>query len=157
MKETYFDKTRATDMLEIGALVTEFAHLIDHGFAADVSGLFTPSGWYGREDGSRTVGRTAIREAYAERARQNPHRVGRHLFTNLRVQFGAGPKATGISTLLLFAGDGATPLPADVSLVQDYLDTYERVDGRWLFASRGTRRLVAERGFQDVLRLGVAK
>lgn len=149
-----FDGAHATDLIEIGALVTEFAHLIDHGRAQHVADLFTPSGWYGRENGGRSVGRAAIRSAYAARASRHPQRVCRHLFTNLRIAFDGDDTATGLSTLMLFAGDGATPLPARVSLVQDYLDSYERVDGRWLFASRETRRLFADEHFEDVLALG---
>lgn len=151
-----FDPSRTTDLLEIGALVTEFAHRIDSGRTAAVADLFTKGGWYGREGGARSVGRDAIRAAYADRADRHSHRVCRHLFSNLRVEFVDDDRASGSSTLSLFAGDGPTPLPADVALVQDYLDTYERIGGRWLFASRETRRLFADRTFRDVLKLGNA-
>lgn len=151
-----FDGARAADLLEIGALVTEFAHLIDNGCGRDVADLFAPSGWYGREGGGRSTGHDAIRAAYEARAGRHPERVSRHLFTNLRIEFAGEGAATGTSTLTLFAGDGKTPLPATVSLVQDYLDEYERLDGRWLFASRQTRRLFADAGYLDVLALGAS-
>lgn len=151
-----FDRSRAIDLLEIDALVTEFAYLIDNGRTEQVADLFVEGGWYGREGGARSVGHDAIRRAYALRAENSPDRVCRHLFSNLRIEFLDDDRATGCSTLTLFAGNGAPPLPADVALVQDYRDAFLRVGDRWLFQSRETRRLFADRRFRDVLALGNA-
>lgn len=149
-----FDRARLADQAEITALVTEFAHLIDRGQSERVADLFTADGWYGREDGSRSIGHDAIRAAYARRGADSPERVCRHLFTNLRISFDGDALASGLSTLILVAGDGAPPLPVTITLVQDYVDTYALAGGRWLFRSRETRRLFVGDGFRDVLRLG---
>ncbi|MBA2935746.1 nuclear transport factor 2 family protein [Sphingomonas sp. CGMCC 1.13654] len=151
----WFDHVRIVDHQEIAALVAEFAWRIDLGETDRVAELFTPEGWYGREDGARSIGREAIRDAYLRRGEGSPGRICRHLFSNLRIRFETEDTAAGLSTLTLFAGDGTVPLRAEVALVQDYVDCYERVGDRWLFASRETRRLFVGAGFQDVLRLGV--
>ena len=54
--------------LEIESLIAEFAWRIDRGDPATVADLFTEDGWYGRETGDRSIGRDAIRAAYAARA-----------------------------------------------------------------------------------------
>ena len=141
--------------VEIEALLAEFAHRIDHGPADGVAELFTEDGWYGRESGARSVGRAAIRAAYAGRAARG-ERLARHLFTNLRLAFDSEAEAHGSCILLLFAADGAPPAPAVPQLVQDYEDRYRKVDGRWLFASRMTRRLFVADSFREVLPLGKA-
>ena len=145
------------DTMAIQALVTEFAYFIDQGLPDRVADLFTVDGWYGRERGVRCSGRAAIRDAYDRRGRQNPERVCRHLFMNLRVEFNGADAATGLSTLLLVAGDGQLPLPMNITLVQDYVDAYAKVDGLWLFASRETRRLFVGSGFREVLQLGTKR
>ena len=152
-----FDRSRTADLLEIAALVNEFAHLIDRGSPHRVADLFTPDGWYGREGGAKSVGRDAIRAAYTRRGDESPARLCRHLFSNLRVEFGRVDSATGLSTLTLVAGDGAAPLPMNISLVQDYVDSYARIEGSWLFESRETRRLFVGGSFREVLHLGSRK
>lgn len=149
-----FDRSRLGDRAEIGALVAEFAHLIDRGSPSRVAELFAPDGWYGREDGARSVGRVAIRAAYARRAAEHPTRVSRHIFSNLRIAFDGADRATGMSILTLVAGDGSPPLPLTFSLIQDYLDTYVLIDGVWLFGSRQTRRVFVGTGFREALHLG---
>ncbi len=145
---------RTIDRLEIEALVTEFAYLIDHGQSARVAELFAPQGWYGREGGAKSEGRDAVRAAYARRGSESPARLSRHLFANLRIEFDGAEGASGLSTLMLIAGDGAAPLPMNVTLVQDYVDRYVRIDGTWLFLSRETRRLFVGEDFREVLQLG---
>lgn len=147
---------RSVDRLEIGALVTEFAYRIDHGLSDRVAELFAPQGWYGREGGARSVGRDAIRAAYARRSGDSPDRVSRHLFSNLRIGFDEVNEASGTSTLMLIAGDGAAPLPVNITLVQDYIDRFVRIDGTWLFLSRETKRLFVGEDFREVLQLGDA-
>lgn len=137
----------------IDALIAEFAWRIDHGEAAAVAELFTEDGWYGREDGSRAVGRDAIRSAYAARAARGK-RTARHIFTNLRLTVDGPDRAHGTCILLLFAADGTPPHPAVPQLVQDYDDVYHRVDGQWLFAQRSVRRLFVAEDFTPVLPLG---
>ncbi len=136
MRQGGFDGARTIDLIEIGALVAQFAHLIDRGQSQDVADLFTPSGWYGREGGLRSAGRAAIRAAYAERAIRNPQRVCRHLFTNHRIAFDGDDTATGLSTLMLFAGDGATYHYRAIHPDTDtggirYVDTHVSYPGRY--------------------------
>ena len=134
-------------------LIAEFAWRIDHDQSDTVADLFTEDGWYGREGGARSVGRDAIRKAYANRTGHGP-RTARHIFTNLRLSQLSPDAASGTCILLLFAADGLPPLPATPILVQDYEDTYARIGDRWLFASRRTVRLFVGEGFQPVLQLG---
>jgi len=137
----------------IESLIAEFAYLIDHNQTEKVADLFTEDGWYGREGGSRSAGRDAIRKSYAGRAARG-ERTARHIFTNLRLTMHSATEAEGVCILLLFAADGAPPLPAEPMLVQDYKDTYRKVDGRWLFASRETKALFQSQSFERVLTLG---
>lgn len=138
---------------EIEALIAEFAYRIDHGMSETVADLFTPDGWYGRPDGAKSVGRAAIRAAYAERAGRG-ERTARHIFTNLRLTIDSAEAAHGTTILLLFAGDGPPLLPARPMLVQDYNDEYRLEDGQWRFAARATHRLFVDETFEDVLKLG---
>jgi ketosteroid isomerase-like protein len=138
---------------EIEALIAEFAYRIDHGLSETVAELFTQDGWYGRANGQKTVGREAIRAAYAERAARG-ERTARHIFTNLRLTIDSAEAAHGTTILLLFAGDGPPLLPARPMLVQDYADEYRREDGVWRFAARATNRLFVDESYQDVLNLG---
>lgn len=146
-------QTELLARVAIEALIAEFAYLIDHDQTERVADLFTEDGWYGREGGARSVGREAIRRSYAARAARGA-RTARHIFTNLRLTVHSADEAEGVCILLLFAADGAPPHPAEPMLVQDYRDTYRRVDGRWLFASRETRQLFVHPSFERVLTLG---
>ena len=145
--------------LEIEALIAEFAWRIDRGDPATVADLFTPDGRYGRNSGERSVGRDAIRAAYAARAGRRAGagvRTARHLFTNLRLERLDAESAAGSCILLLFAADGPPPHPATPLLVQDYDDTYRRIGGRWLFASRSVTKIFAGDDFAPVLPLGTS-
>lgn len=145
--------------VEIDALIAEFAWRIDRGDPASVADLFTEDGWYGRETGERSVGRDAIRAAYAARRDREAAvgvRTARHLFTNLRLTRLDDDHAAGSSILLLFAADGPPPHPATPLLVQDYDDRYRRVDGRWLFASRAVTKIFVGEEFAPVLPLGTS-
>ncbi|MPZ55520.1 MAG: nuclear transport factor 2 family protein [Rhizobiales bacterium] len=137
----------------IESLIAEFAYLIDHDQTGKVADLFTQDGWYGREGGARSVGRDAIHKSYAGRAERG-ERTARHIFTNLRLTVRSADEAEGTCVLLLFAADGPPPHPAEPMLVQDYTDTYRKVDGRWLFVSRETRALFVSPLFERVLTLG---
>ena len=145
--------------LKIEALIAEFAWRIDRGDPAAVADLFTPDGWYGRSSGERSAGRDAIRAAYAARAERQAAagiRTARHLFTNLRLEQRDPDNAAGSCILLLFAADGPPPHPATPLLVQDYDDTYRRIDGSWLFASRAVAKVFVGADFEPVLPLGAS-
>lgn len=141
--------------LEIEALNAEFAYLIDHNRSAEVADLFTPDGSYGRSTGERSIGREAIRAAYAGRAERGP-RTARHIFTNLRLTYEGDDRIVGKSILTLFAADGAPPHVADPFLVADYDDVYRRDgDGRWLYEARTITWLFMQRdGLVSPLPLG---
>jgi SnoaL-like domain len=127
---------RLLHRLAIDELNTEFAYLIDHDLSEGVADLFSEQGSYGRATGERSVGRDAIRLAYAARKANGP-RTARHSFTNLRLTFESERRARGTCIMTLFAEDGLPPHVAEPFLVADYDDIYERgSDGRWRYASR---------------------
>src|SRR5882762_10137386 len=93
--ETTMHRTeRLLARLAIEELNAEFAYLIDHNRSELVADLFTEQGSYGRASGERSVGRDAIRFAYASRKTKGP-RTARHIFTNLRLTFESELRATG--------------------------------------------------------------
>lgn len=143
---------------EIEALNAEFAYLIDHDLSEGVANLFTEDGGYGRATGERSVGRAALRAVYAMRANRG-QRTARHVFTNLRLVFESPTRVRGTTLLTLFAEDGAPPHPAEVNLVSEYEDVYERGDdGEWRYASRTVTTLFRHRdGKPLVLPLGAAR
>jgi ketosteroid isomerase-like protein len=140
---------------ELDELNVEFAYRIDHGLSDQVADLFTEDGSYGRSTGERSVGRDAIRRAYATRSDRGP-RTARHVFTNLRLTEVAEDRVEATSILTLFAHDGPPPHAAEPLLVADYDDTYRRgADGRWRFASRTVTWLFRHPGgAASPLRLG---
>jgi hypothetical protein len=121
--------------LAIEELNAEFAYLIDHERSEQVANLFTAGGSYGRATGERSVGRDAIRAAYATRKRKGP-RTARHIFTNLRLHFESDERALGTCIMTLFAEDGMPPHPAEPFLVADYDDVYVLCGDAWRYESR---------------------
>jgi SnoaL-like domain len=121
--------------LAIEELNAEFAYLIDHEQSEEVANLFTTDGSYGRATGERSVGRDAIRMAYAARKVKGP-RTARHIFTNLRLKFESDERASGTCIMTLFAEDGSPPHPAEPFLVADYDDVYQLCGDTWRYASR---------------------
>jgi len=139
---------------EIEALNAEFAYLIDHDLSDQVSDLFTETGSYGRGTGERSTGRAALRDAYAARSARGA-RTARHVFTNLRLIFETATRVRGTNLLVLFAEDGPPPHPAEVNLVSEYDDIYERgEDGVWRYASRTVTNLFRQHDKPLVLPLG---
>ena len=140
---------------EIEALNAEFAYLIDHDLSDQVADLFTEDGSYGRGSGERSTGRAALRAVYAVRAARGA-RTARHIFTNLRLVHHSKNCVHGTCMLVLFAEDGTPPHPAEVNLVSEYQDIYQRdADGQWRYASRTVVNLFRHRdGKPLVLPLG---
>ena len=147
---------RAVIRSEIEALNAEFAYLIDHDLTEQVPDLFTDEGSYGRNSGERSTGRAALQAAYAVRAARGD-RTARHIITNLRLDYKSVTLVHGTCLLLLFAEDGKPPLPAEVNLVSEYQDIYQRgEDEVWRFASRTITRLFSHPGGKPlVLPLGL--
>lgn len=122
--------------IELEALNSEFAWLIDRGDSALVAELFTEDGVYERSTGQASVGRDAIRAAYTARLANGP-RTSRHIFTNFRVVEIAKNRAFGTCLLTLFAQDGEPPLPSIPLAIADYDDEYLCCeDGQWRFVRR---------------------
>jgi SnoaL-like domain len=121
--------------LAIEELNAEFAYLIDHERSELVADLFTIDGSYGRSTGERSVGRDAIRRAYAARMSKGP-RTARHIFTNLRLKFESSARASGTCIMTLFAEDGIPPHAAEPFLVADYDDVYVLCEDTWRYAAR---------------------
>jgi hypothetical protein len=139
---------------EIEALNAEFAYLIDHDLSDQVADLFTETGSYGRGTGERSTGRVALRDAYASRAARGA-RTARHVFTNLRLIYESATRVHGTTLLVLFAEDGPPPHPAQVNLVSEYEDIYQRgEDGEWRYASRTVTNLFRQHDKPLVLPLG---
>jgi hypothetical protein len=142
--------------LAIEELNAEFAYLIDHEQSQRVADLFTIDGSYGRATGERSVGREAIRRAYAARQAKGP-RTARHIFTNLRLSFEARVRARGSCIMTLFAEDGMPPHVAEPFLVADYDDVYVLEQDNWRYASRTITWLFMQRdGKVSPLPLGIA-
>jgi len=143
--------------LAIEELNAEFAYRIDRGRSEWVAELFTEHGSYGRASGERSVGRDAIRLAYASRSALGP-RTARHIFTNLRLTFESEIRASGTCIMTLFAEDGIPPHVAEPFLVADYDDVYElNGEGNWLYAARTITWLFMQRdGKTSPLPLGGA-
>ena len=148
---------RLLSRLAIEELNAEFAWLIDHDQSDKVADLFTESGSYGRSTGERSVGRPAIREAYAARKAHGP-RTARHIFTNLRLVHESPARILGTVILTLFAQDGPPPHVAEPFLVADYEDVYALCEaGRWRYESRTVTWLfVRSDGKLSPLKLGKA-
>jgi len=141
--------------LAIEELNAEFAYLIDHEQSERVADLFTVDGSYGRSTGERSVGRDAIRRAYASRKAKGP-RTARHIFTNLRLKFEARDRATGTCIMTLFAEDGVPPHVAEPFLVADYNDVYVLFEDNWRYSARTITWLFMRRdGKVSPLPLGV--
>lgn len=139
--------------LELEALNAEFAYRVDHGPTETVADLFVEHGSYGRTSGERSVGREAIREAYAKR-RDHGVRTARHIFTNLRLTFESDTRVRGTTIQLLFAEDGEPPLPAEPLAVSDFDDVYVLdADGAWRYESRTIRSVFLARDRKTVLPL----
>lgn len=121
------------DRLAIGALVTEYAWLLDHRRWQDVADLCT-------EDavliirGRQIEGRTGLAQ-WAEHRAANTARRTQHQMTLLRIEASTPDEATGTAALVLHvakAGHGGTY----VDLVGEYRDEYVRTPDGWRFRRR---------------------
>ncbi|WP_438489611.1 nuclear transport factor 2 family protein [Streptomyces sp. S186] len=120
-------------------LILDFVHRLDLGDPSSVAELFTEDGvWQWPHDDRRIVGREALRAYFGSRPAD---RLSRRLMTNILVSVTSTTTATAISYLTTYRVDGFTggmvppQLPANVG---HYEDTFRRIDGRWLLATRTT-------------------
>lgn len=133
-------------------IVVDFVHRLDLGEPGSVAELFTSDGvWYWPFGERRIEGREALRGYFASRPAD---RLSRRLMTNIAVTVETETAARAISYLTTYRVDGYaggmvdSRLPANVG---HYEDTFRKVGGAWLLASRtvflpfggGTERLPA--------------
>jgi len=121
---------------EITELLNRYAILIDdHDFAA-LSELFAEDAEFGTP-GHTSNGREAIHAMYVDRGDLYP--ISLHVVHGLVLEFDDDEHAH--ATVLAFSEQANTEHTAITQF--RYLDSYVKVDGRWLFASRKVLTLYA--------------
>lgn len=126
--------------LDIEALNAAFVHHLDHNEIDGLVGLFTGQAVYTHGE-RRSVGREEIRRLFEARAAAGVRTV-RHLYSGLRIHIDGPDRARGSSVCLTFAFDGPAPVAsAAPHLVADFIDSYERENGRWCIARRHIERI----------------
>ncbi|MFE9809816.1 nuclear transport factor 2 family protein [Streptomyces sp. NPDC005227] len=119
-------------------LVLELVRRLDLGEPGTVGDLFTVDGvWEWPHDGRRIVGREALRAYFGSRPAD---RLSRRMCTNILVTVDSSDAAAATTYFATYRVDGYTAgtllpprLPANVG---HYEDTFRRVDGQWLIATR---------------------
>ncbi|QHC23076.1 nuclear transport factor 2 family protein [Streptomyces sp. GS7] len=120
-------------------LIIEFVHRLDLGEPSSVADLFTADGLWEWPYGDRRItGREALREYFGSRPAD---RLSRRLMSNILVTVTSPTMATATSYLTTYRVDGhvegmvPSRLPTNVG---HYEDTFRKVDGTWLLATRRT-------------------
>ncbi|MQY32856.1 hypothetical protein SRB17_08150 [Streptomyces sp. RB17] len=120
--------------------ITDFVLHLDLGEPSSVAELFTEDGsweWPPPGDGRRIQGREALRTYFGSRPAD---RLSRRLVSNLLVTVTGPDTATSTAYFTTYRVDGyetGGPIPAGPPVqVGHYEDTFRRVDGSWLIASR---------------------
>ncbi|MET7451487.1 nuclear transport factor 2 family protein [Streptomyces sp. NPDC005574] len=119
-------------------LILELVRRLDLGEPSAVADLFTPDGvWEWPCDKRRIVGRQALRAYFGSRP---VDRLSRRMCTNVLVTLDSPDTAAATTYFATYRVDGHTegtlvapPLPANVG---HYADTFRRIDGTWLLATR---------------------
>ncbi|MEB8341473.1 nuclear transport factor 2 family protein [Streptomyces endophyticus] len=119
-------------------LILELVRRLDLGDPATVCELFTPDGVWEWPYGNRRIeGRQALRGYFGTRPAD---RLSRRMCTNLLVTVESPDTATATTYFATYRVDGhsgsaivPTRLPVNVG---HYEDTFRKLDGRWLMASR---------------------
>ena len=121
-------------------VIIDFAHRLDLGEPASVAELFTEDGsweWPPPGDGRRIQGREALRTYFGSRPAD---RLSRRLMSNVLVTVTGSRTATSTAYFTTYRVDGyeaGGPVPSGPPVqVGHYEDTFRRVDGSWLIASR---------------------
>ncbi|MFE9447942.1 nuclear transport factor 2 family protein [Streptomyces sp. NPDC006739] len=118
-------------------LILHFVRRLDLGDPSAVADLFTEDGTWEWPAGGRLVsGREALRAYFGSRP---DDRLSRRLMTNILVTVDSPETATGTSYFATHRVDGHRGglVPAGPPVqVGDYTDTFRRVDGKWLLATR---------------------
>jgi hypothetical protein len=118
-------------------LIVDFVRRLDLGDPGSVADLFTVSGVWEWPHGSRRIeGREALRTYFGSRPAD---RLSRRMMSNILVTVDSATTATAISYLATYRVDGYVDgmlppqLPANVG---HYEDSFQKVDGEWLLATR---------------------
>lgn len=119
-------------------LILELVRRLDLGDPGTVCELFTPDGvWAWPYDGRRIEGREALRGYFGGRPAD---RLSRRMCTNILVTADSPDTATATTYFATYRVDGHTGdsivpsrAPANVG---HYEDTFRKVDGHWLMATR---------------------
>lgn len=121
-------------------LILEVVRTLDLGDPPSVVDLFTPDGVWEWPDGDRRVeGRDALLTYFGSRPAD---RVSRRMCTNILVTVTSASTASATTYFATYRVDGYAGgtlpprLPANVG---HYEDTFRKIDGQWLLA---TRRLI---------------
>jgi len=120
-------------------LIVDFVHRLDLDDPGSVADLFTADGVWEWPHGSRRIqGREALRAYFGSRPAD---RLSRRMMTNILVTVDSATTAAATSYLATYRVDGYVGgmlpprLPANVG---HYEDTFQKVDGEWLLATRVT-------------------
>ena len=119
-------------------LVTEYCHLVDHGKAEQIAGLFSEDGVWKSAEGTAN-GRDEVRRGFAAR-QANAKRMSRHVCNNLLLNIIDEDHAEGTVYLTLYRHDGEpgrriSPLDGP-QMVGEYRDRFVRTSEGWRFAHR---------------------
>ncbi|MFF3905004.1 nuclear transport factor 2 family protein [Streptomyces sp. NPDC001848] len=120
-------------------VVIDFVRRLDLGEPDSVAELFTEDGvweWPAPGDGRRFEGRDALREYFGSRPAD---RLSRRIMSNILVTVTSADTAEATSYFTTYRVDGysgAMVPPGPPVQVGHYEDTFRRVDGHWLLASR---------------------
>lgn len=137
------------------ALAAAFWALADGRVDCRISDLFVASG-------EMIVGALHARghdeiESFFARRRADPGRQTRHLAGGLLIEL-SGVEATALSTVCVYSGSGAPPLPiAPPSTIADVDDVFQWNAGVWRFRSRTVRPVFFGPGAPAHLRPAAAK
>ncbi|MEU2872238.1 nuclear transport factor 2 family protein [Streptomyces olivoreticuli] len=119
-------------------LILEFVRRLDLGEPGSVCELFTPDGvWEWPYDGRRVEGREALRAYFGSRPAD---RLSRRMCSNILVTVDSPDTAAATTYFATYRVDGYTDgalvpprLPANIG---HYEDTFRKIDGTWLLATR---------------------
>jgi len=130
----------ASDLRDIERLLSDFAWFADRGDGKSLSELFLPDAQL-QVAGQEHRGREAIAQDCLRRA-SDPHRLVRHVWSNLRIQSEADDQVNTAAVQLTFEQTSASP---NAQLrVNDLLDQFAKgPDGAWRFARRVISRAMA--------------
>ncbi|MFE6819453.1 nuclear transport factor 2 family protein [Streptomyces sp. NPDC057677] len=118
-------------------LVITFVHRLDLGDPGSVAELFTRDGtWQWPADGRHITGRDALRVYFGSRPAD---RLSRRICTNVLVTVTSADTATATTYFTTYRVDGYSGglvPPRPPVQVGHYEDTFLKVDGTWLLATR---------------------